>query len=102
MASLSIRSRPNRAACGAVLAGVLGFIAYVLNRPEPPPPPEVLSFPVNPNVENVIFEVPTKKVAGDRGDIRVAYAPMVAQMTRQDRPSPFRFAEIAADSGIDF
>ncbi len=102
MFALSFLSRKARTASGAILAAALGLTAYYVNQPEPPPPREKLTFPIDPTIENVTFERPAGKVPGDRGDIRVAYAPMIVPMSKQTEPSPFHFAEIAVESGIDF
>jgi hypothetical protein len=50
----------------------------------------------------VTFPAPTRPIPGDIGDIRVAHAPMRVMMTRETEPSPFRFAEISREAGIDF
>ncbi len=81
---------------------VLSVSAYFANRPEPPvirAAPDV--FIPDPTLESVEFP-PPREIPGDRGDIRVARGPMRVMMSRQPETSPFRFEEIAAQSGLDF
>ena len=103
MAAWLIRGRSSRLKRYILVLCVLAVAAYFANRPEPPAPaaaPEV--FPTDPTLEFVTFPAPTRKIPGDRGDIRVARGSSEVQMSRQELTSPFRFEEITALAGIDF
>ena len=71
------------------------------------PDPVLVSLPPALDVDestmvDVVFPPPALPIPGDTGDIRIARDPMQARMTRQRESSPFRFAEVAGESGVDF
>jgi enediyne biosynthesis protein E4 len=102
---MRFRSRPFRArAIYLLLAMILGLAGC--ENPDPPDP-VLISGPPSLVIDDgttteVVFPAPTREIPGDVGDIRVNHAPVQIQMTKQTDPSPFRFAEIAEQAGIDF
>ena len=99
------RSDRVRGAIAAMLAVVLGA-SGCRDRAADAPDPVVVSPRAGPTSDeattiNVVYPPPAT-IPGDTGDARVSRGPMNVVMSRQFEPSPFRFAEVAGESGIDF
>jgi hypothetical protein len=56
----------------------------------------------DPTTVDVVFPAPSRPIPGDTGDVRISRDGVRVTMTRQDAPSPFRFAEVAGEAGLDF
>ncbi len=105
---MSREARSDRARAGlALLLGAALGGAGCRDRGLDAPDPVLVSVPPEIDFDektttNVAFAAPTRAIPGDVGDSRVSRGPQNVVMSRQPEPSPFRFAEIARDAGIDF
>jgi hypothetical protein len=92
--------------CAAWLAHVTILLIFSGCNDSGPPDPVLISLPPSvpdpATTTSVAFPVPDRKIPGDIGDIRVSRDAVQIVMSKQEESSPFRFAEIAGQGGIDF
>ncbi len=103
MAQWLIYNRSLRSKVSFLALCVLTIAAYFVNRPDATVVVATAdTFIPDPTLELVTFPAPTRKIPGDRGDIRVPRGPRQVRMSRQEQTSPFRFQDITALAGVDF
>ncbi len=100
------RSDRGRATLAALVGAALAA-SGCRDRGLDAPDPVVVSLPPalvydEATTTNVTFPPPAGPIPGDTGDIRISRDPVNVMMSRQPEPSPFRFAEVARESGVDF